>query len=164
MEVVAGFLKTLFGYVVQFLVEILLEPVLRLVRRIILKLFPKSRLARFILSSETKVLRYVRVTWIHEAQALRIVNTFDFIDDQIRELVNPLDIYIDSNRGLKMVPNEARIEREFSDYGESVPEHQLGTFVEQNPLSKKAGMYNKHALVFWLQESQRAWDRMLEEK
>ena len=150
------------GIVVEFLVR-KLAPLLRLFPWALVKLFPNSRIARWLPSWETKLLRRVSITWIHEARALKIVNTFGFIHDQIREYIDPFDVIIDSEIGLTVAPNRTRIEREMSDYGESVPNHALVTFVEQNPLAKRAGMYNKQALISWLQEYQREWERMLEE-
>ena len=152
------------GIVVDFLIGKLISPLLRFFRWATVTLLPNSRIARWLPSWETKLLHRVSITWIHEARALKIVNTFGFVHDQIREYIDPFDVVIEPEVGLTITPNRTRIQREMSDYGESVPSHILDIFVEQNPLARRAGKYKKQALILWLQEYQRWWERMLEER
>ena len=143
MEYVLALGKAVLGTLAETVAEALIKPTLTLVKWTIVKLFPQSRFARLLMSWEVRFLRWVRVTWTHEADALRIVNTFRVIDDQVHELMDPFDVYMDSDKGLTMVPNETRIQREIGEYGESIPKDVLDTFAGRKPLSRKAGKYNK---------------------
>lgn len=163
MEYVVNFVVTLLLVLMEAILDALIVPIVRLGRWAIGKLFPNSYADRLLMSVETRILRWVHVRWIHEAHALRIVNTFRFIDDHIHELMDPFDAFLDPDKGLTIEANNNRIQREVAEYGESVPKDTLDRFTKKNPLSTKAGKYNKHALVFWLQESQRTWDRMLDD-
>lgn len=140
----------------------LVTPALTLLRWGMVKLFPNWRISRLLQSWEIKLLRFAPVTWIHEAHALKMINAYDFVEDQIREQIDVFDASDDPIIGVTIVPNRQRIQHEMSEYGESVPKHILNTFVKQNPLATKRGIYNRQALAFWLEEYQRDWDRMLE--
>ena len=142
----------------------LAEPVGRYVviavRRTIARPFP--RFDRFMASIETKIVRWARVLRTHKANALRAVNTYDVVDDQICEYVDPFDVVFDRENGPTLVLNQSRIQRQLAEYSESVPEHLLDSFAAQYPLANADGTYNKQVLIAWLDEYQRNWDKLLE--
>ncbi len=122
-----------------------------------------GQLHRIVESCEARIVRWVWIREIDEAQALSIISTFRVIDDRIYECVNPVDCRLDRVRGIIAIPNHARARREQVEYGEEMPKLILDTFARQNPFAINAGRYSKAVLVLWLKQYQREWDDLLEE-
>ena len=132
------------------------------VRRTIARPFP--RFDRILASVEIKIERWARVKEIDRAKARGTVETFGFVSDRVYEYLDPFDLVLDRENGLTLVPNQTRIKRQLAEYGEAVPEHTLDRFTTQYPLCNRDDKYNKQVLVAWLEEYQRKWDIMLDQR
>lgn len=124
---------------------------------------PGGRISNWLQARHLSKLQVLDEDWIHQAEALYIIGSFPYVDDQIKELTNALDVYVTPNNQLRVVQDRRRVSIQLADLNESVPKRILDRFVDQHPLAYRNGRYSRQALILWLRADQHNWETMLRE-
>ena len=143
--------------------EVFLKDALESVPRHLRQKFPGVRFSKWLQARHLSRLLKLNEDWIHLAEALYIVNSFEYVDDQIRELVHAIDVYVTPDNQLRFVQDTRRVAVQLEKLNETVPKKILDRFVEANPQSYRDGQYSRQSLIFWLRADQHNWEKMLKE-
>ncbi|MYA63082.1 MAG: hypothetical protein F4139_12165 [Gemmatimonadetes bacterium] len=123
---------------------------------------PGTKVAEWLQQRHLLMLQKLEEDWIHQAEALHIVGSYDYVDDQIRELVHAYDVYVTPDNKVRLVQDAGRVRIQLQELNHSVPKKILDRFEEQNPLSYRDGMYSRQSLIIWLRSEEQNWEEMLE--
>lgn len=143
--------------------DVFLRDALESIPRHLRQRYPGVRFSKWLQDRHLSRLLTLNEDWIHLAEALYIVNSFDYVDDQIKELVHAIDIYVTPDNQLRFVQDTRRVAVQLEQLNETVPKRILDQFVETNPQSYRDGQYSRQSLIFWLRADQHNWEKMLKE-